>query len=211
MDETRVVVQQNLAVDRQRLANDVIAVCEPFAVAGGLIDLPGSRCPTDVVAHDGPLPLELHDDAVTVHDVLERLHGLMRLEACQGEVDGAVQTAAVVRHGKGAVALDAVDDAVGREVIEGIYQALFACVFGQVRRARIAAVPGFALDKAHSQRVVAVGGLQAVECEVGGDAVTMFGDPGHDSVLDDAVAGYGKPLVLHNDAAGLLLTAVTAT
>ena len=68
MNQTCAVVQQHIAVDIERLLDNVFAVSQPLAVTCDLIDFPSGRCPADVVAHYRPLTLTLHDDAVTVHE-----------------------------------------------------------------------------------------------------------------------------------------------
>ena len=191
----------------------MVAVGQPLAVAGDLVHLPCGCCPADVVAHDGPLPLALHDDAVTVHHGLEGGHGLMGFETGQRQVDGTVQAAVVVLSDEVAVLVNAVGNAFHRHVVEGVGQPLPALVLGHAgARALMAPLPLLALYKLDVQRVIAViEGIQAAQTHGGLDAVAVPRHPCRDRVLDDTVARNRERIVLDNNLTVHLLTPVAGT
>ena len=65
-----------------------------------------------MIVHYWPLPLSLHDDAIAINHCAQRGHGLMGLEACQGQIDGAVHATDVERCNEVAPLVNVVDDTI---------------------------------------------------------------------------------------------------
>ena len=213
MDQPRAVVQQVGTVEGQCLVDHVVGIGQPLLVARGKIDLPGRGGPADVVAHDGPLPLALHDDAVTVYHGPQRRHRLVGLQRCQAQEDRTVQAAVVaLTHGKTACRVDGIHDMVHRHIVQGIHQGLLALILGHQGRTLFSHPPRTALDKTDADGIdVAVQAVEAGQSDIGLDAVGLGQYGGEHRILDDTVARECKGLVLNDDTAAHLVAAATST